>query len=78
MFPPMNSNGFEHDFQKIRDFREESIESSDAIPAGLQANAIEAMSKLKLPTSCWVKSLHTKTMRLRDLLSNPALPLGPS
>ena len=46
MFASLNSNGFEHDFQKIRDFRQESKESSRAISAGLQPNAIEAMNKL--------------------------------
>jgi hypothetical protein len=69
MFASLNSNGFEHDFQKIRDFRQESKESSRAISAGLQPNAIEAMNKLNLSTSCWVESLHSKAMRLRHLLS---------
>ena len=64
MFASLNSNGFEHIFQKIRDFRRESMERSYAIPAGLEPNAIEAMNKLKPSSLFWIKPLQTKTCGL--------------
>jgi hypothetical protein len=84
MFASLNSNGFEHIFQKIRVFRRESIEPSYATPVGLEPNAIDGMNKLKSSSLFWVKSQQTKIcgldicLQLQHSLRTSIIPKMPA